>query len=288
MNRDADADRHGERFRICTSRSSCWKRFARASRPSPGISAASWTHAHIDHFGGLPEIVRRTAPRWPCTPSIAAAVEADERAARATSLRSVSPAGAPCRREIRGTHTARSSVAVDRELIDGEWSVSRHPYARHSPGHVRLAVGDILLAGTISWRTVSQLWPESVAAYTGLGHYLDSLKRIQRCGPFRLAMGGHEPVIHDLAHRLEEIRAAHQRRLERLLEILSGAPEPLCVDQLSERMYSRQRGYPALLALTDVGARVETDCRIIADIEHLAEQMSRVPLLPGMSRIPEP
>ncbi len=31
----------------------------------------------------------------------------------------------------------------------------------------------------------------------------------------------------------------------------------MTVDELSERMYSRQQGYPALLALTDVGARVE-------------------------------
>lgn len=56
----------------------------------------------------------------------------------------------------------------------------------------------------------------------------------------------------------------------------SPAPEPLCVDQLSERMYSRQRGYPALLALTDVVARVEYLEQLgrigIADIEHLAEQ----------------
>jgi len=152
------------------------------------------------------------------------------------------------------------SVAVTRELVDGDTlegiRVIHTP--GHSPGHICLAVGNLLLAGDhILARTVSQLWPESVAPWTGLGHYLDSVKKVEESGPYELILSGHEPVIHDLDERLVQIRSAHSRRLDRLLEILRSSDQPMTVDELSERMYCRQRGFPALLALTDVGARVE-------------------------------
>ena len=58
--------------------------------------------------------------------------------------------------------------------------------------------------------------------------------------------------------------------------VIASASRPMTVDELSERMYSRQRGYPALLALTDVGARVEhleeRGRIVIADLEEVAEE----------------
>ena len=128
----------------------------------------------------------------------------------------------------------------------------------HSPGHVCIAIGDVLLSGDhVLARTISQQWPESIAAYTGLGHYLDSLEKVRRKDGFNLALGGHEPPVRNPYKRIDEIRQVHLRRLDRVLQILRNAPHPLTIDEITERMYSRQKGYHALLALTDVGARVE-------------------------------
>jgi glyoxylase-like metal-dependent hydrolase (beta-lactamase superfamily II) len=128
----------------------------------------------------------------------------------------------------------------------------------HSPGHVCLLVGDVLLCGDhILARTIPQQWPESLAAYTGLGHYLESLGKTLRLDGVSVALGGHEPPIRNLRHRIEEILAAQRRRLQRVVDIATGASQPVSVAEIAQRIYSRQQGFYELLALIDVGSRVE-------------------------------
>jgi glyoxylase-like metal-dependent hydrolase (beta-lactamase superfamily II) len=128
----------------------------------------------------------------------------------------------------------------------------------HSPGHVCIAVGNILLsADHILARTVPQQWPESVAAYTGLGHYLESLEKIERMPGFELALAAHEQPIHDLYARIKTIRGAHQRRLDRLLAMLSETADALSIDEITRQLYPEVSGFRAMLAITDVGSRVE-------------------------------
>jgi glyoxylase-like metal-dependent hydrolase (beta-lactamase superfamily II) len=119
-------------------------------------------------------------------------------------------------------------------------------------------VGDVLLCGDhILARTIPQQWPESIAAYTGLGHYLESLEKIRRMEGISVALGGHEPPIGSIRHRIGEIFAAHERRLHRLLDITARSLPAASMAEMTRRMYCRQRGFHELLALMDVGSRVE-------------------------------
>ena len=94
----------------------------------------------------------------------------------------------------------------------------------HSPGHVCIVVGDVLLSGDhLLSHTLPHQWPESASPYAGLGHYLESLGKIGHTGGLRLALAAHEQVIHDVYRRIEVVRATHRRRLERLLELVRGA-----------------------------------------------------------------
>jgi glyoxylase-like metal-dependent hydrolase (beta-lactamase superfamily II) len=173
----------------------------------------------------------------------------------------VPPAGRPGLIEVFGFAEGRvRSVPVDFLLDENEppegLRVIHTP--GHSPGHVCILVGDVLLCGDhILARTIPQQWPESIAGYTGLGHYLDSLEKIRRIEGISVAMGGHEPPISSIRHRIEEIFAAHERRLHRLLDIAARSSPTASMADLTRRMYSRQRGFYELLALMDVGSRVE-------------------------------
>ena len=132
--------------------------------------------------------------------------------------------GPPCRsaENIALQRKAARRVPVGRTLEDGDeldgLRIIHTP--GHSPGHMCIGVGNVLLsADHILARTLPHQWLESAAAYTGLGHYLESLDKIARMPGFELALAAHEQVIHDVYRRIETIRSAHRRRLERLLGI---------------------------------------------------------------------
>ena len=227
------------------------------------------THAHIDHVGGLPQLAEQTGGE-------VAVHQFDQRVIAAYDERAVvtnrnmhcflARAGLPVEERLpllAAFGYARKrlpSVPVDFTLDDGQQldGLRLIHTPGHSPGHVCIAAGDLLLAGDhILAQTISQQWPESTAAFTGLGHYLDSLEKVRQAGDFSVVLGGHEPPVRNVAERIDEIRTTHLRRLDRLLDVLQKAPHPLSIREISDQVYSRQKGFYALLALTDVGSRVE-------------------------------
>ncbi len=132
----------------------------------------------------------------------------------------------------------------------------------HTPGHcsgqVCIRIGDILLtADHILNRITPHQAPESITHYTGLGHYLDSLEKVKKVPEIRLGLGGHETPITDIYARIEGIKADHQRKLERLLDIIRQANQPVTISDVSKAMYSDVHGYQVLLALEEVGAHME-------------------------------
>jgi glyoxylase-like metal-dependent hydrolase (beta-lactamase superfamily II) len=156
--------------------------------------------------------------------------------------------------------TAREDVAVGLPLEDGDeldgLRILHTP--GHSPGHVCIGVGNVLLSGDhILSQTLPHLWPESAAAYTGLGHYLESLDKVDRTPGFELTLAAHEQVIHDVYGRIKTIRSAHRRRLERMLEMLRKTGRPLSIDEIARQSYPEVTSFRAVLAVTDVGSRVE-------------------------------
>jgi glyoxylase-like metal-dependent hydrolase (beta-lactamase superfamily II) len=128
----------------------------------------------------------------------------------------------------------------------------------HSPGHLCIGIGNILFsADHILAQTIPQQWPETLGAYNGIGHYLDSLEKIKRMPGFDLALASHEQVMHHVSDRIDTIRAAHLRRLERLMEMMRRAVRPMSIKEIADELYPEVTGFRSFLAITDVAARVE-------------------------------
>src|SRR5574342_426829 len=113
-----------------------------------------------------------------------------------------------------------SSVTVDIHLDEDRPLEGMHfiHAPGHCPGQVCIQLGDVMLsADHILAHTTPHQSPESITSYTGLGHYLESLRKIERIEGIKLALGGHEEPIEDVYQRIADIRASHERKLERAL-----------------------------------------------------------------------
>lgn len=225
------------------------------------------THGHHDHFGGLvqvegpidAEVGIHELDRWVLTGY-------EERIVVAThAIRTFfRAAGVPREKErrmlemYRSTKRGLKSVRVDFTLRDGqELDGLRFVHVPgHCPGQVAIRVGDVLLtADHVLPQTTPHQSPESITAYTGLGHYLDSLDRIALEEGVRLCLGGHEQPFGDLPGRVREIRLHHERKLDRITDALRG--RPMTIDALTGAIYPEVTGWDVLLAVEEIGAHVE-------------------------------
>lgn len=227
------------------------------------------THGHIDHFGGLPMVVERIDAEVGIHGlDRRVLTNYEERVVVATkALRiylqgaGVEPDFQPTLMEMYGFSKKHvRSVPVDFTLTDGQ-TLDGMKFIHapgHCPGQVCIIIGDVLLsADHVLERTTPHQSPESITAYTGLGHYLDALERIRAIGGFDLALGGHEAPIHDVYRRIDAIRESHLRKLDRVLAIIREHDGPATISQISKIMYPRVKGFNILLALEEAGAHVE-------------------------------
>jgi glyoxylase-like metal-dependent hydrolase (beta-lactamase superfamily II) len=227
------------------------------------------SHGHFDHLGGLTELLRLTSARVAVhsLDQIAVTSHHEYVVMGNSRLRTFfQQAGIePARRErlLKLSHfvgTIVEPVEVQRTLADGEeldgLRILHTP--GHSPGHICIGAGDVLFSfDHILARTVPQQWPEFTAPYTGLGHYLESLAKIERTPGIELTLPAHEQAIHNVYERIETIRRAYFRRLDRLTDMLRKTSRPLSVGEIADLLYPEVTGHREVLAVTDVGSRVE-------------------------------
>jgi glyoxylase-like metal-dependent hydrolase (beta-lactamase superfamily II) len=226
------------------------------------------THGHIDHFGGLPYVRRRTRAPF-------GVHELDRPTVSFHNERLAVVA-----HRLRRFLTEAGVEAERLEHLMELYLVSKHLYTSqavdftyeacgmkvgalelihvpgHCPGQVVMRLGDVLLSGDhVLPETSPHQSPEALTLSTGLGHYMDSIQRLKPLAPaIRVTLGGHEGPMTDLAARLRSIEAFHRERLalvERLLEA------PLTMAELSDRLFPAASGYHALLAFEETGAHVE-------------------------------
>lgn len=227
------------------------------------------THGHIDHFGGLAfvktqtdaavgihELDRRVLTNY------------EERVIVATKALGIYFDRAGIKPSLRETlfdmygfakrHVTSIDVDFgisDEQIIDGMEFIHT---PGHCPGQVCIRLGDILLsADHVLSRTTPHQSPESITHYMGLDHYADSLRKLMRYEGIKLALGGHEDPIPDLYGRIDAIRASHNRKLDRIRNIMREHGEPMLISEISKAMYPDVKGYHILLALEEAGAHIE-------------------------------
>ena len=237
------------------------------------------THAHIDHGGGAKQLLDLTgAEAWCHKYDSSTFSRYDERAAvsnrRFDEFLRHAGVEAERRREVIeafGFVRGRGKpFDVSRHLKDGEQfdGITVYHTPGHSPGHLCLQVDDshIILGDHILARTLTQLWPQQVTPHTGYIHYRNSMHKIEAVAEGKIGLPGHEQVIENLPQRIELIRNNHKRRHERILDILHDGKEPMSIAQIARKMYLLQTGTWSLLALTDVGSRIEylEQCGVVA------------------------
>jgi glyoxylase-like metal-dependent hydrolase (beta-lactamase superfamily II) len=200
------------------------------------------THGHVDHFGGLTQAIEAAPKAKVAVHELdkAVLINYDERvlvtSKGMTDFLQRSGVPADRRRRLMDMYMlgkrAFKSVSVDQTLrdgdvIDGLLKVVHVP--GHTPGLMMLQVDDVLLtADHILPQTSVALAPESLMAYTGVGHYLESVLKARQVQGVRLALGGHEEAMDDFAEVARKTYESSLEKIDRLRDVCGRHYELAC------------------------------------------------------------
>jgi glyoxylase-like metal-dependent hydrolase (beta-lactamase superfamily II) len=126
----------------------------------------------------------------------------------------------------------------------------------HCPGHVAIQIDDAVFCGDMVVEGMTtHISPEELTPFSGLGHYLESLYRLQEwSNGARLIFNGHDEVIMDFSASAKTARSHLARRLSQALDALD---EPCTTADVCNAIYGNVGGYNALLVIEKTGAYVE-------------------------------
>lgn len=225
------------------------------------------THGHIDHFGGLNFVRRHTdAPIGVHILDRRVLSNHEERVVfsyrRLETFLEGAGVSADQREKLMSVYlfakTYYRSTPVQFLMEEGRPTIGGFEVFHvpgHCPGQVCIQVDDVLLtADHILSRITPHQAPESITHHMGLSHYLTSLDKIAALPGIRFGLGGHEDPIEDIPGRIAAIRAAHDDRLAKVMEICR---EPESIADISRDLFGRVDSYHVLLALEETGAHVE-------------------------------
>jgi len=256
------------------------------------VSRVIITHGHIDHFGGVNFVIQESAADL-CIHELDASVIQHFRERLLYSAASVHQflrrAGLPKERVealVQMNKWSKDTFAPRKvDTMFGEGPVCGGPLiAYHTPGHcpgqVCLRLDDILFTAdhVLSHITPNQS-PESITRYTGVGHYMEALRRVKEIPGIRIGLGGHEDEMPDLAARIDATLAFHDTRLNRTLELLD---EPKTIAQTSLGLFGERMDYHILLAMLETGAHLEYLYEhgklVVANIDDVEKDPTTVPI----------
>ncbi|HIB54153.1 MAG TPA: hypothetical protein EYO39_04950 [Nitrospirales bacterium] len=118
-----------------------------------------------------------------------------------------------------------------------------------------MQLDDILFtADHVLSRVTPNQSPESITRYTGVGHYIESLRKIRKLEGVRVALAGHELEMEGWQERIDDTIGFHDGRLEKTFNLLE---EPKAMADVSEGLFGKQMNYHILLAMLETGAHLE-------------------------------
>ncbi|MBC8099202.1 MAG: MBL fold metallo-hydrolase, partial [Armatimonadetes bacterium] len=172
------------------------------------------THGHIDHFGGVAFIQEQTGAMIGIHELDRRVLTAyEERVIIATKdLRvyleraGIEPHERSAIMQMYGfakkhVRSVKVDFSLDEDVMFEGMRFIHTP--GHCPGQVCILLGDVLLsADHVLSHTSPHQAPESITHYTGLGHYRDALRKIEKVDGIEIAMGGHEDPMVDFYGRV--------------------------------------------------------------------------------------